>query len=68
MPLKEISNNEKKDKSQKLFYVIQPKFTFENVILADETVAKIKQVLALYEYNSLIFEVWPWWRRGRLRS
>lgn len=58
MPLKEISNTEKKDKSQKLFYVIQPKFTFENVILADETVAKIKQVLALYEYNSLIFEEW----------
>jgi SpoVK/Ycf46/Vps4 family AAA+-type ATPase len=56
MPITTMPINKKEEKIE--FFLTEPFFSFDDVVLSDETVSEIQQILALYSYSKLIFESW----------
>ena len=48
----------KKDQGRNLFQLTEPKYTFEDIVLSEETVSAVREIIALEDCKTLIFDEW----------
>lgn len=47
-----------KTKKDPIFFITAPQYSFEDIVLAEDTIKEIWNIVALDKYKSLIFETW----------